>query len=122
MRGAASPTTPRTASLTAATLNLNAAPVPRNTETPTAPDANTELIARVGEALQSIGLDPAEFNLRVGAIEIVFPNKPTYDYPVLWANVSGTETPFYLQGAMQNPGMVAINISGMMGRPIMHLI
>jgi hypothetical protein len=95
-------------------------PAPR-TEDP-APNPNAQLVSRVGEALTSIGLDPAQFNLRVGAMEIVFPGLPTYDYPVLWANIGGSEMPFYLQAAMQNPSMVAMNISGMMGRPVMHLI
>jgi len=102
-----------TASVTARVEEIPATPEP---------DPNTQLISRVSEALQSVGLDPAQFNLNVGAMEIVFPGKPTYDYPVLWANVNGQQTGFYLQGAMQNPGMVAINISGMMGRPVMHLI
>lgn len=102
--------------------------VTRNAETNTPPaatpppDANAQLVSQVSAALESVGLSPAEFNLRVGAMEIVFPGRPTYDYPVLWANIQGKETAFYLQGAMQNPGMVAINISGMMGRPVMHLI
>jgi hypothetical protein len=105
-----------------ATSTGNATPAPR-AETPApAPDPNAQLISRVSDALRTIGWNPDDFNLQVGAIEIVFPGKPTYDYPVLWANLGGTRTPFYLQAAMQNPSMVAINISGMMGRPVMHLI
>ena len=53
---------------------------------------------------------------------ISFPNIPTYEYPVLYADINGQTSGFYLNGVAQNPGMFAVNVSSMIGRPISYQV
>lgn len=92
-------------------------------ETPTNPvPPNTELLNQVRSALNSVGLNPDQYNLRVGSLTISYPNIPTYEYPVLFADINGQTAGFYLNGVAQNPGMFAANVSSMLGRPVMHQV
>jgi hypothetical protein len=120
-RGTATSAAPTSAGTTSAgttrTITQNAEEAPVNPVPP-----NTELLTQVRAALNDVGLNPDQYNLRVGSLTISYPNIPTYEYPVLFADINGQTAGFYLNGVAQNPAMFAVNVSSMLGRPVMHQV
>ena len=88
-----------------------------STDTP-APAAPPDVLTQVRAALTNAGMNPDEYNLRLGSLTITYPNMPTYEYPVIFADINGQATGFYLNAVAQNPGMFAENVASNQGRPI----
>ena len=95
--------------------------VAQNAETE-APAPTPDVLTQVRTALTKVGLNPDEYNLRLGSLTISYPNIPTFEYPVLFADINGKTAGFYLDGVARNPGMFAVNLSGQLGKPVMHMV
>lgn len=111
----------------------NLAPTPRSVPAVTrAPEArrqndtvgpNTvapDPVAAVRAALERLGLNPQQFNMRIDQNPIRFGDRQ-YDYPLLRVDLPNESVGFHLESVMRDPLTTAMNISGMMGRPVMNI-
>ena len=93
-----------------------AAPARLSQTAATAPDP----LAAVRAALEQLGLNPQQFNLRIDQNPIRFADRQ-FDYPLLRADLPNESVGFHLESVIRDPMMTAMNISGMMGRPVMNI-
>lgn len=92
------------------------APEARRQNDTAAPDP----VAAVRAALERLGLNPQQFNMRIDQNPIRFADRQ-YDYPLLRVDLPNESVGFHLESVMRDPMTTAINISGMMGRPVMNI-
>lgn len=80
----------------------------------------TDPIAAVRAALEKLGINLQQFNPRIDQNPIRFAGQE-YNYPLLRVDLPKETVGFHLDGVMRDPMMTAINIAGMLGRPVMNI-